>query len=701
MQNQDEKFITGSMLNSVALTSLSGVGAKVAEKLHRIGIMTVQDLLFHLPLRYEDRTRVYPIASAMPGQHITVSGEIMDSQVSMGRRRMLTVRLSDGNGSLTLRFFNFTAAMKNSFANGKQVKAYGEIKRGKFGVEIMHPEYRIFSEPTELQLEETLTPVYPTTDGLRQQTLRSLTDQALSLMDKSAVQELLPEGLYNRQVTLNQALHTLHRPTPDIALEDLDSGRHPAQQRLIMEELLAQNLSMLAVRSKGQQDKAIALPPSKTLKPQLLAALPFTPTGAQSRVVGDVEVDMAKPHPMMRLVQGDVGSGKTLVAALAALAAIEQGYQVALMAPTELLAEQHALNFAEWLNPLGINVGWMAGKLKGKAREKELEKIRTGDVKMVVGTHALFQGQVEFDNLSLVIIDEQHRFGVGQRLELRKKGAANEQYPHQLIMTATPIPRTLAMTAYADLETSVIDELPPGRTPIQTVAVPDSRRRDIVDRVRAACLDEKRQAYWVCTLIDESEVLEAQAASDTADELAALLPELKIGLVHGRMKAAEKQDIMAQFKAGELHLLVATTVIEVGVDVPNASLMIIDNPERLGLAQLHQLRGRVGRGSVASHCVLLFKAPLSKTAQKRLGVLRESNDGFVIAQRDLEIRGPGELLGTKQTGLADFKVADLVRDQHMIPQVQNLAHHIWQQHRPNGEAIIRRWLGNRENFSNA
>ncbi|WP_192867862.1 ATP-dependent DNA helicase RecG [Thaumasiovibrio subtropicus] len=689
------------MLNAVELTSLSGVGAKVAEKLHRIGIFTVQDLLFHLPLRYEDRTRVYPIASVMPGQHVTVSGEVMDCQVSMGRRRMLTVRLSDGNGSLTLRFFNFNAAMKNSFAEGRRVKAYGEIKRGKFGVEINHPEYRIFSEPTELRLEETLTPVYPTTDGLRQQTLRNLTDQALGLLDKAAVTELLPEGLYNRQISLNQALHTLHRPTPDISLDDLESGRHPAQQRLILEELLAQNLSMLAVRSKGQQDSAIALPASQTLKPQLLDALPFTPTGAQSRVVADIENDLAKPHPMMRLVQGDVGSGKTLVAALAAVTAIEQGYQVALMAPTELLAEQHAINFAHWLNPLDVQVGWMAGKLKGKAREKELARIASGEVKMVVGTHALFQGQVEFHNLTLVIIDEQHRFGVGQRLELREKGMQDAQFPHQLIMTATPIPRTLAMTAYADLETSVIDELPPGRTPIQTVAIPDTRRKDIIDRVRGACLDEGRQAYWVCTLIDESEVLEAQAASDTADELSAQLPELKIGLVHGRMKPAEKQAIMAQFKAGELHLLVATTVIEVGVDVPNASLMIIENPERLGLAQLHQLRGRVGRGSVASHCVLLYKAPLSNTAQKRLGVLRESNDGFVIAQRDLEIRGPGELLGTKQTGLADFKVADLVRDQHMIPQVQNIARHIWQQHRANGEAIIKRWLGHRENYSNA
>ncbi|QUJ67315.1 ATP-dependent DNA helicase RecG [Photobacterium sp. GJ3] len=693
--------MSGQMLETIALTELSGVGAKMAEKLNKIGLHTVQDLLFHLPLRYEDRTRIWPIAEIRPGQHLTVQGEVLSNAISFGKRRMLTVRISDQSGALTLRFFNFNAAMKNALSEGKQVKAYGEIRRGQHGPEIIHPDYKVFSETTELAVEETLTPVYPTTDGLRQLTLRNLTDQALKLLDKAAVTELLPEGLYDRQMTLAQALHVMHRPTPDVSLDQLEKGEHPAQKRLILEELLAQNLSMLAVREKGQQHQAWPLPPSETLKQQLLAGLPFSPTGAQQRVTADIESDLAKPVPMMRLVQGDVGSGKTLVAALAAIRAIEHGYQVALMAPTELLAEQHALNFAQWLAPLDIQVGWLAGKLKGKARETELARIESGEAKMVVGTHALFQQQVIFSNLALVIIDEQHRFGVHQRLELREKGANEGRYPHQLIMTATPIPRTLAMTAYADLETSVIDELPPGRTPIQTVAVSDTRRADIIERIRAACLSEGRQAYWVCTLIDESEVLEAQAASDTATELTAQLPELKIGLVHGRMKAAEKQDVMQRFKAGELHLLVATTVIEVGVDVPNASLMVIENPERLGLAQLHQLRGRVGRGSVASHCVLLYHAPLSKTAQQRLGVLRESSDGFVIAQRDLEIRGPGELLGTKQTGIADFKVADLVRDQHLIPQVQKMARYLHDQYPSNAKAIIDRWLGNKENYSNA
>lgn len=693
--------MTNTMLSAIPLTSLAGVGAKVAEKLEKIGLVSIQDLLFHLPLRYEDRTRVYPMARVHSGLFAAVQGKVMSCDMQFGKRKMLLVKISDGNGTITLRFFNFNAGMKNSFSEGKLVHAYGEIKRGGSGLEIVHPEYQFHVPSQPLEIEASLTPVYPTTDGLRQNTLRSLTDQALELLDKAAVTELLPQGLYNNQITLNQALHIIHRPDPSINLDAFDEGKHPAQQRLIMEELLAQNLSMLSVRSKGQQEDALPLATLTNLKQQLLAQLPFTPTNAQQRVVTEIEQDLAKPHPMMRLVQGDVGSGKTLVAALAAVQAIEHGYQVALMAPTELLAEQHAANFAHWFESMGITVGWLAGKLTGKAKEKELERIASGEAKMIVGTHALFQQNVEFHHLALVIIDEQHRFGVDQRLELREKGQKNGAYPHQLIMTATPIPRTLAMTAYADLETSVIDELPPGRTPIQTIAVPDTRLDEIVNKVRSACMNDGRQAYWVCTLIDDSEVLEAQAASDTAEALRLQLPELNIGLVHGRMKPKEKQQIMQEFKEGNLHLLVATTVIEVGVDVPNSSLMIIENPERLGLAQLHQLRGRVGRGSVASHCVLLYHSPLSKTAQKRLSVLRESNDGFVIAQRDLEIRGPGELLGTKQTGLADFKIADLVRDQHLIPEVQRIARHLHDNYPQNAKAIILRWLGERDIYSNA
>lgn len=689
------------LLSAISLTSLSGVGAKVAEKLAKVGLNNVQDLLFHLPLRYEDRTRIYPMVKLHAGLWAAVQGKVMSVDTIFGKRKMLSVKISDGNGTVSLKFFNFTAGMKNNFTEGKQVHAYGEIKRGGVGLEIVHPDYKFYVPTQKPDIEQNLTPVYPTTDGLRQITLRNLTDQALALLDKAAVSELLPSGLYDHQITLGEALHTIHRPPPSINLEEFDEGRHPAQQRLIIEELLAQNLSMLSVRSKGQQDIALPLAEVSNLKQQLLQQLPFTPTNAQSRVVKEIEDDLVKPHPMMRLVQGDVGSGKTLVAALAAVRAIEHGYQVALMAPTELLAEQHAINFGQWFESMGVQVGWLAGKLKGKAKETELARIASGEAQMVVGTHALFQEHVAFKNLALVIIDEQHRFGVHQRLELREKGAKQGSYPHQLIMTATPIPRTLAMTAYADLETSVIDELPPGRTPIQTVAIPDTKRDDIIERVRNACLNEGKQAYWVCTLIDESEALEAQAAADTAEELQRILPDVKIGLVHGRMKSAEKQAVMKQFKDNELHLLVATTVIEVGVDVPNSSLMIIENPERLGLAQLHQLRGRVGRGSVASHCVLLYHAPLSKTAQKRLGVLRESNDGFVIAQRDLEIRGPGELLGTKQTGMADFKIADLVRDQRLIPEVQRMARYIHDSYPDNALAIIDRWLGDRDVYAKA
>ncbi|HGM6862010.1 TPA: ATP-dependent DNA helicase RecG [Serratia rubidaea] len=691
----------GRLLDAVPLTTLTGVGASQAAKLAKIGLDTIQDLLLHLPLRYEDRTRLYPINDLLPGIFATVEGEVLRSDISFGRRRMLTCQISDGTGILTMRFFNFNAAMKNSLATGRRVTAYGEIKRGNHGAEIIHPEYRLQGEHDDVELQASLTPVYPTTEGVRQATLRKLTDQALELLDTCAITELLPPELSGGLMSLPQALHTLHRPPPDIQLADLELGKHPAQKRLIMEELLAHNLSMLAVRAGAQSYHAQPLLPDDALKKAFLAQLPFAPTGAQQRVVADIEADMQKDFPMMRLVQGDVGSGKTLVAALAALRAIANGKQVALMAPTELLAEQHANNFRQWFAPLGIEVGWLAGKQKGKARIAQQEAIASGQVSMVVGTHAIFQEQVQFNGLALVIIDEQHRFGVHQRLALWEKGEEQGFHAHQLIMTATPIPRTLAMTAYADLDTSVIDELPPGRTPVTTVAIPDTRRADIIERVRNACLQEGRQAYWVCTLIEESELLEAQAAEATWEELKAALPELKVALVHGRMKAQEKQAVMQTFKQGELQLLVATTVIEVGVDVPNASLMIIENPERLGLAQLHQLRGRVGRGAVASHCVLLYKTPLSKTAQKRLQVLRDSNDGFVIAQRDLEIRGPGELLGTRQTGSAEFKVADLLRDQAMIPEVQRVARHIHQHYPDHAQALIERWLPEKARYSNA
>ncbi|MGI2109781.1 ATP-dependent DNA helicase RecG [Shewanella frigidimarina] len=688
-------------LDLVPITDLKGVAKKVAEKLAKLGIKTVQDVLFHLPLRYEDRTQIHPIAALPPGSYGTIEAEIQSTQIMQGRRRMLVCNVHDNSGMMSLRFFNFSMAQRNAMENGASIRAYGEIRRGNHHKEIVHPEYQIINPGESVTLSDTLTPIYPTTEGVKQASWIKLTEQALAMLDQGGLPELLPSALQPNNISLRDALHILHRPHSSVSPFELEQGQHPAQQRLIQEELLAHNLSMLQIRQRSNQDAAVPMPATGQLLSPFLAQLPFKPTGAQQRVVAEINQDLQHPTPMMRLVQGDVGSGKTLVAALAALQAIENGYQVAMMAPTELLAEQHAANFATWFEPLGLKIGWLAGKLKGKARTQSLEDIASGAAQMVIGTHAIFQQAVVFNKLALIIIDEQHRFGVHQRLGLREKGVSQGFHPHQLIMTATPIPRTLAMTAYADLDTSVIDELPPGRTPVTTVAIADSRREQVIERVKQAALHDNRQAYWVCTLIEESEVLECQAAEDTAAELTIALPELKIGLIHGRMKSAEKQTIMAQFKAGELNLLVATTVIEVGVDVANASLMIIENPERLGLAQLHQLRGRVGRGAVASHCVLLYKAPLSQTATKRLGVLRNSNDGFVIAQKDLEIRGPGEVLGTKQTGLADLKIADLIRDQHLIAPTQKLASHVYQQVPQNVDAIIQRWIGDRQQYVQA
>ncbi|HDX1087224.1 ATP-dependent DNA helicase RecG [Pasteurella multocida] len=691
--------MTIQFLDAVPLTTLSGVGAAISDKLGRIGIHNLQDLLFHLPIRYEDRTRITPIHDLRPDAYATIEGLVQTCEVQFGKRPILNVSLSDGTSKIMLRFFNFNAGMKNSLQPGARVKAFGEVKRGRFMAEIHHPEYQIIRDNAPLILEETLTPIYSTTEGLKQNSLRKLTDQALAVLENIQIAEILPNEFNPHPFSLKEAIRFLHRPPPDVSLEALEKGTHPAQQRLIFEELLAHNLAMQKVRIGTQQFSAYPLSYQTDLKQRFLAQLPFTPTDAQVRVTQEIEQDLTNPFPMMRLVQGDVGSGKTLVAALAALLAIDNGKQVALMAPTEILAEQHATNFRRWFESLGIEVGWLAGKVKGKARQTELEKIRTGQVQMVVGTHALFQDEVEFSDLALVIVDEQHRFGVHQRLMLREKGKQADHYPHQLIMTATPIPRTLAMTVYADLDTSIIDELPPGRTPIMTVAISEERRAEVIARVNHACVNEKRQAYWVCTLIDESEVLEAQAAEAIAEDLRKILPHLRIGLVHGRMKPAEKQDIMQAFKQAEIDLLVATTVIEVGVDVPNASLMIIENAERLGLSQLHQLRGRVGRGTTASFCVLMYKPPLGKISQKRLQVLRDTQDGFVISEKDLEIRGPGEVLGTKQTGVAEFKVANLMRDRKMIPTVQYYARRLIVEQPEVATKLIQRWINQREIYT--
>ncbi|TGE85071.1 ATP-dependent DNA helicase RecG [Pseudoalteromonas sp. KS88] len=686
-------------LSRFPITELKGVGPKMAERLKKLGISTVQDMLFHLPLRYEDRTRIYAINELQAHSHVSIEATIETSQITFGKRRMLVCQVNDGTGRLTLRFFNFSAAQKNAMDAGKVIRCFGEVRRGRVGFEMTHPEYSISDTSSEQPTATTLTPVYSTTEGLKQLSIRALSDQAIALLDKYQVEELLPSQFQHGGMGLTQALHILHRPSNDVDVAALELGSHPAQQRLIFEELVAQNLSLLKLRQQGQQVKAVELTPSNALEQEFLSKLPFTPTNAQSRVVNEIKHDLQHPYPMMRLVQGDVGSGKTLVAALSALTAIAQGYQVALMAPTEILSEQHGITFSQWFCALGIKTAWLGGKTKGKERTTTLEQIASGEAQMIVGTHALFQEQVVFNNLVLIIIDEQHRFGVHQRLSLREKGRFGDCYPHQLVMTATPIPRTLAMTAYADLETSIIDELPPGRTPITTVALPDLRREEVIERVKTACTEQGRQVYWVCTLIDESEVLQCQAAEDSALQLTQALPELTVGLVHGRMKPAEKQAIMSDFKAGNIHVLVATTVIEVGVDVPNASLIIIENPERLGLAQLHQLRGRVGRGAIASHCVLLYHAPLSATAQKRLAVLRDSNDGFVIAERDLEIRGPGEVLGTKQTGLAEFKIADLSRDKHILNQVRPIASELLRAHPNLVDKLIYRWLAGKSDYA--
>ncbi|OBW91820.1 ATP-dependent DNA helicase RecG [Gallibacterium genomosp. 3] len=690
-----------NLLDNLPLSVLSGVGAAMSERLSRLGIRSVQDLLFHFPLRYEDRTHITPLKDLRPDSYATIEGIVQTCEVQFSRRTMLVVSLSDGSSKIMLRFFNFNAGMKNSFTPGARVKAFGEVRRGRFMAEMHHPEYRIVKHNEPLLMEENLTPIYPSTEGLKQASWRKLTDQALALLAKKEVQELLPATFNPSGYDLKTAIQFLHRPPAGTLAAILEKGEHPAQMRLAFEELLAHNLAMRQSKQEAQQHFAKPLCYQTNIKQQFLQTLPFQPTNAQLRVVADIEQDLKKSQPMMRLIQGDVGSGKTLVAVLAALVALDNQQQVAIMAPTEILAEQHFNNFSQWLVPFGIQVGWLAGKVKGKKRQQVLEQIQTGTVQIVIGTHALFQEQVEFSSLSLVIIDEQHRFGVEQRLMLREKGAKEGVYPHQLIMTATPIPRTLAMTVYADLDISIIDELPPGRTPIKTVAIAEDRRDELVQRVYRACTKDKRQVYWVCTLIDESEVLEAQAAEALAEDLKKALPSLRIGLVHGRMKPQEKQEIMAMFKAGEMDVLVATTVIEVGVDVPNASLMIIENAERLGLSQLHQLRGRVGRGQVESFCVLLYKTPLGKISRQRLEIMRTSNDGFAIAEKDLEIRGPGEVLGVKQTGAAEFRVANLVRDRRLLPAVQRCANQLMSERSANINLLIQRWLQQRTVYSNA
>lgn len=682
------------MQSDSPLTSLKGVGPALAKKLEKLNLYRVDDLLFLLPLRYEDRTQLVKIGSLEAGTRCLVSGEILLAETAFRGRRNLLVRISDGSGQLTLRFFHFSRHQQAQFQVGASIVCFGEVRRGQSGFEIIHPEYRIVRDEQSAITTDSLTPIYPATEGVQQGRLRSLTDQALRMMTSHPPEELLPVATIKKLglPSLADAILYLHRPPADADVEKILAGTHPCQKRLAFEELLAHYLSLRNLRALAASEDAIALREGNEDVSGFVADLPFQLTAAQDRVIGEILSDLAQPHPMMRLIQGDVGSGKTVVAAVACIKAIACGVQAAIMAPTEILAEQHWRSFSDWFRPLGIEPAWLSGSQRAAARRESLEVIANGSARIVVGTHALFQEGVDFKQLGLVVIDEQHRFGVHQRMALRDKGVSSGAHPHQLVMTATPIPRTLAMAAYADLDTSIIDELPPGRQPVTTIAVPETRRGDVVERVRLACASGQ-QAYWVCPLIEESEVLDYQAAEASYEMLSEALPDLRIGLVHGRMRPAEKERGMKSFKEGLIQLLVATTVIEVGVDVPNASLMIIENAERMGLSQLHQLRGRVGRGAAQSHCVLLYKSPLGRIAKQRLAVLRDTNDGFIVAQRDLELRGPGELLGTRQTGLPEYRIANLVRDAELMPQVQMAATALYKENDDRGIAIVRRWLG--------
>ncbi len=692
-----------SQLLQKPVTELKGVGPKMAENLEKLGIEKVQDLLFHLPLRYQDRTRVYPIGSTQHGQEVMIQGVVEHSEIVYRRRRMMICTISDNTGTITLRFFHFSNAQQQALSRGTNISCFGEVRLGTNTREMVHPEYKILKSDDIVSLTDSLTPIYPSTKGLQQRSILRLVSEAL-LKELEQLDDLIPAVLSQQYQlsSLKQALLTLHRPTSELSVVQLLERTHPSQQRLIFEELLAHHLSLRKLREQQKQAQGLPLNFSNNYFKKLMTSLPFELTGAQKKVIQEINFDLKQSWPMSRLVQGDVGSGKTLVAAAAALSAIEAGYQVALMAPTEILAEQHYKSFSQWLEPLKLKVSMISGKQKVAVKRESLENISLGLSHLVIGTHALFQNDVHFQKLGLIIIDEQHRFGVHQRLALREKGKQYDNqidfYPHQLVMTATPIPRTLAMTTYADMDYSVIDELPPGRTPVKTVVISNTRRPEIVERINSVC-DDGAQVYWVCTLIEESEALQCQNAEETWELLKEALPNLNIGLIHGRMKSDEKEQIMSQFKAGEINLLVATTVIEVGVDVPNASLMIIENAERLGLAQLHQLRGRVGRGSRSSSCVLMYQSPLSQNGKRRLEALRNSNDGFEIAKIDLEIRGPGEVFGTRQTGELQFRIADLMEDQHLLPKVQQAAQTMFKKYPKNVEPLIDRWIKHADDYA--
>ena len=723
-------------LATIKVSTLKGVGTKLDNKLSKLGITSIQDILFHLPFRYEDRTRVTPIRRVRPGESFVLEGEVTACELVFGRRRSLLVRLQDATGSINLRFYHFSTAQQHNLTKIGAIRCFGEVRAGASGYEIYHPEYTALSQAQAM--DDALTPVYPTTEGITQFRFRHLATQALAHLEAHAMYDIFEGKVFEGKVlekkvwgkealekpatavlattvlatavlatavdpallhkiaqmtamNINQAVRYLHRPPPDANTEALMSGIHPVQAKLAFEELVAHHTSLRITRNEMQKLNAPQLKAPGALYAELHSSLGFELTNAQMKVSGEVAQDMLKPQPALRLIQGDVGSGKTVIAALAAIHAHENNLQTALMAPTELLAEQHFITLSIWLNTLGINTALLSASVTGKKRQQTLADVASGGATVIIGTHALIQQQVEFKHLGLIIVDEQHRFGVHQRLALREKNNAFNELPHQLVMTATPIPRTLSMSIYADMDCSTIDELPPGRKPVTTTVLADSRRDAVIKRVAAAC-NEGAQAYWVCTLIDESELVQCQAAEATAKELKKRLPGLRIGLIHGRMNSTEKTSRMNEFKQAQLDLLVATTVIEVGVDVPAASLMVIENSERLGLAQLHQLRGRVGRGAATSHCVLLFKKPLGAMSKQRLEVMRDSNDGFYIAEKDLEIRGPGEMSGTRQSGSLQFKIADLLRDKAMLPAVKQASIALLAEDPAAADMLVKRWL---------
>jgi ATP-dependent DNA helicase RecG len=680
---------------------IKGVGPALEKKLRSIGIDSIQDLCFHLPIRYEDKTTISKISELRPNQKFQVQGEVTNCHVQFGRRRSLICTLNDTSGHLTLKFFHFNASQKAALSVGTKVRCYGDIKLGRHGPEIYHPEYRIIKSLADDGLSKTLTPIYPLTEGLQQSRLKTIISHAVDLInDAQPLEDFLPEKIRAALgfADVTGAILQIHRPRPSSLTTDANEDSADGIKRLAFEELLAHRISMRQSRNEFSKQVAPQFPDQNSLLKNFFDHLPFKLTNSQIKVIKEIAHDLNRPHPMLRLLQGDVGSGKTIVAAASSLLAIGAGFQVTLMAPTELLAEQHNMAFEKWFRRSNINVGCLTAKIKGKPREKLLEAISSGNCQFVSGTHALFQEKVNYHKLGLIIVDEQHRFGVHQRLALRNKALSLRISPHQLMMTATPIPRTLAMSAYANLDNSVINELPPGRTPIKTAVIPDVRREEVINRINTACTNNQ-QAYWVCTLIDESDILQAEAAEATATKLTTLLPNVKVGLLHGRVKPSEKVEIMERFKANDIQLLVATTVIEVGVDVPNASLMVIENSERLGLAQLHQLRGRVGRGAVDSCCLLLYHAPLSTNGNQRLAVLRATNDGFVIAEKDLELRGAGQVLGTQQTGIMSFRIADLNRDTDLLEKAEKAEKEIFEDHPDSIQPLIDRWIGGKKDYA--